>query len=184
MKNLMGVNPTNMVRMRLAVVHVSTFEMRVLASANIGCRPTCGKLWVPVMTQTLKTGVAEEHRAFPPMGPVTPPRQMTIYMVQQNRDRLAKQASTPVMMPILMAQMQGWVMIKANQGRGESPREEMTTDENGEREVSELSKAPPARPTKGSKVKGKTAKTGQACVPKCTKVIVSAEVSMVPCDQC
>ena len=40
-----------------------------------------GKLWVPVMAQTLKTGPAEENRGFPPAGPATPPRQMTIYVV-------------------------------------------------------------------------------------------------------
>jgi len=73
-----------------------------------------GKLWVPLMAQTLKTGVAEEHRAFPPTGPVTPPRQMTIYMVQLNRDVLAEHASMPVVIPILLPQIQGWVVIKAN----------------------------------------------------------------------
>jgi len=41
-KNLMGVNLTHTARMRLVVAHVSTFETRVLASANIRCRPTCG----------------------------------------------------------------------------------------------------------------------------------------------
>jgi len=100
-----------------------------------------GKLWVPVMAQTLKTGVAEEHRAFPPPGPGTPPRQMTIYAVQENLDRSAKQASMPVVMPILMPQMKGQVIIKANLGQGESPREEDTTaDEDGEREASKPNK--------------------------------------------
>ena len=40
------------------------------------------KLWVPVMAQTLKTGLAKEDRGHPPVGPATPPRQMTIYTVQ------------------------------------------------------------------------------------------------------
>ena len=43
-----------------------------------------GKLWVPVMAQTLKTGAAEEDRAIPPAGPATPARQMKVYMVQEN----------------------------------------------------------------------------------------------------
>ena len=45
-----------------------------------------GKLWVPVTAQTLKIGPAEEDRGHPPAGPVTPPRQMTIYAVQENED--------------------------------------------------------------------------------------------------
>ena len=55
-------------------------------------------------------------------------------------------------------------MIKANQGEGESPREEeTTTDEDGEREVSEPrepSKAPATPHGKISKVKGKTPRMG------------------------
>jgi len=54
---------------------------------------------------------------------------------------MAEQASMPVMIPILLPQIQGQVIIKANQWRGESPREEETTaDEDGEREASEPSK--------------------------------------------
>jgi len=142
MKNLMGLNLTNAVRVRLAVAHVSIFKMRVLALAkmdadNINLYDNDRKLWVHVMAQTLNTGLAEEDRGYPPMGPATPPRQMTIYMVQENQDGLAEQASTPVVMPILTPQMKGWVIIKANLGQGESPREEeMTMDKDGEREMS------------------------------------------------
>jgi len=75
-----------------------------------------GKLWVPVMAQTLKTGPAEEDRGHPSAGPVTPPRQMTVYAVQENEDRSAEQASTPMVMPVLMPQMKGQVVIKANLG--------------------------------------------------------------------
>src|SRR5882724_10000903 len=75
-----------------------------------------GKLWVPVMAQTVKTGAAEEDRAISPAGPATAARQMTIYVVQENQDGLAKQASMPVMMPVLAPQMKGWVIIKANLG--------------------------------------------------------------------
>ena len=70
----------------------------------------------------------------------------------------------PVLMPVLTPQMKGQVMIKANQGQGESLREEETnTDEDREMEVSEeseLGKALAACPNKGSKVKGKTPKMG------------------------
>ena len=62
--------------------------------------------------------------------------------------------------------MKGQVMIKANLGQGESPREEDTTmDEDGEleaRKKSEPSEAPAAQPNKGSKVKGKMPRMGQA----------------------
>jgi len=153
------------------------WELEVWASAmawdwdvdDIDPNDDDGKLWVPVMTQTLKTGLAEEDRGHPPMGPVTPPRQMAIYTVQENKDGSAEQASMPVVMPISMPQMKGWVVIKANIGRGESPREdETTTDKDGEREISEpremselskLSEAPasPCNPT--TKVKGKMPKT-------------------------
>src|SRR5882724_490804 len=97
-----------------------------------------GKLWVPVMAQTLKTGLAEEDRGHPPMDPTTPARQMTVYTVQENEDGSAEQASSPMVMPVLTPQMKGQVVIKANLGRGESPREEETTaDEDGEKEMSE-----------------------------------------------
>jgi len=119
-----------------------------------------GKLWVPVMAQTLKTGLAEQDRGNPPSGPATPPRQMTVYVVQENEEISAEQVSVPVVMPILTPQMKGRVIIKANLGRGESPREEETTaDKDGEREMSdprEPSEAP-AMPHDGiTKVKGKT----------------------------
>jgi len=46
----------------------------------------------------------------------------------------------PVLMLMVMPQMKGQVMIKANQGKGDSPREEETAaDEDGEREVNEES---------------------------------------------
>jgi len=61
-----------------------------------------GKLWVPVTAQTLKIGLAEEDRGHPPVGPATPPRQMTIYAVQENEDGSAEQASMLVVIPIMM----------------------------------------------------------------------------------
>src|SRR5882724_11436495 len=65
---------------------------------------------------------------------------MTVYVVQLNQDGLAEQASTPVLMAMQMPRMTGCMVIKANQGEGESPREEeMTMDEDREREVSEQS---------------------------------------------
>ena len=82
------------------------------------------KLWVPVMAQTMKTGPAEENRGHPHVGPATPPRQMTVYVVQENEEISAEQVSVPVVMPILTPQMKGRVIIKANLGRGESLREE------------------------------------------------------------
>jgi len=60
-----------------------------------------GKLWVPVMAQTLNTGVAKQLRAFTPVGPVMLPRQMTFYTVQLNQDRSAEQVGTLVLMPML-----------------------------------------------------------------------------------
>src|SRR5882724_3942746 len=118
------------------------------------------KLCVPVTAQTLKTGPAEEDRGHPPADPATPARQMTVYVVQENEDRSAEQASTPMVMPVLTPRMKGQVIVKANLGRGESPREEeTTTDEDGEREMSELSElseapAPPCN--QATKIKGKT----------------------------
>jgi len=112
----------------------------------------------------LNTGVADKYRAFPPTGPVTPPRQMVVYMVQLDQDRSAEQARTLVLMPILMPQIKIQVVIKANRGQGESLREQDTTaDDDWERGVSEgseLRKAPAAHPNKVLKVKGKTPKTG------------------------
>jgi len=43
-----------------------------------------GKLWVPMMAQTLNMHRAEQHRGPPPPEPVTPPRHMTVYVVQPN----------------------------------------------------------------------------------------------------
>jgi len=147
-----------------------------------------GKLWVPVMAQTLKTGLAKEDRGHPPMGPVGPLRQMTIYTVQENEDRLAKQASTPMVMPILTPQMKGWVVIKANLGQGESLREEeMTADKDGEREMREPRepREPPAPPhNQATKIKGKTPRTRLTCIPKQVGIIILAKVRTLQCDQC
>jgi len=67
------------------------------------------------------------------MGPVTPPRQMAIYTVQENEDGSAEQASMLVVHAHLDASDEGLGVIKANIGRGESPREdETTTDKDGE----------------------------------------------------
>jgi len=65
------------------------WELEVQASAmawdldmdDINVEDDNSKLWVPVMAQMLNLGAAEESRPFPPMGPVMPPRQMTIYAV-------------------------------------------------------------------------------------------------------
>ena len=43
-----------------------------------------GKLWVPVMAQMMNIGGDEQHRGPPHPGPVTLPRQMTVYAVQPN----------------------------------------------------------------------------------------------------
>ena len=95
-------------------------------------------LWVPMMAQTLNMGTAKWYRGLPHPEPAMPPRQMTVYTVQLNQDGSAEQASTLVLMPVQMPQMTGCVVIKVNQGQGESPmEEEMTADEDGEREVSE-----------------------------------------------
>jgi len=113
---------------------------------------------------------------------------MTVYAVQLNRDGLAEQASMPVMISILSPQIQGWVVIKANQGRGESLREEeMTSDDDGEREaskLSELDEAPATHLNKATKVKGRTPRTRLAHVPKQAEVIILDEVRRVPCDWC
>ena len=172
------------------------WELEVWASAmawdmdtdNFDLEDDDRKLWVPMMAQTLKTGVAEQDGAIPSMGPVTPARQLTIYAVKENQDGLADQASMPIIMPVLVPQMKGQVVIKANLGQGESPREEeMTTDEDGEREVSEPrepNEAPAMPHAKVSKVKGKTPRVGRACVPKQAEVIVLAKVRTVPCGWC
>ena len=88
---------------------------------NIDPNDNYGRLWVPMMAQTLKMGTAEGQKQLPPAAPavmppthLTPPRHMTVYAVQLNRDRSSEQASTPVVIPVLTPQMQGWVVIKAN----------------------------------------------------------------------
>ena len=107
---------------------------------------------------------------------------MTVYAVQENKDGSAEQASTLVAIPVMMPQMQGQVIIKANRGRGESPREEeMTTDEDREREASKASEAPIPK-QKQTKGKGKLSKTRQEWVLKGAKVIILAEARTVPCD--
>jgi len=49
------------------------------------------RLWVPMMAQTLKMGASEGSRPFPAAAPavmppthLTPPQQMSVYMVQPN----------------------------------------------------------------------------------------------------
>ena len=146
-----------------------------------------GKPWVPVTAQTLKTGWAEEDR-HPPAGPAMPPRQMTVYVVQENEDGLAEQASTPVVIPVLTPQMKGRVVIKANLGRGESPREEETTmDEDREKEMSELREpreapVPPCNQT--TKVKGKTPRTKWSCIPKQADIVIPAKARTVQYNWC
>src|SRR5882724_3147877 len=148
------------------------WELEVWASAmawdvdvdNIDPDDDDGKLWVPVMAQTMNMGGAEQHRGPPCLGPMTPPRQMTVYTVQPNQDGSAEQASALVIMAVQTPQMTGSVVIKANWGEGESSREEeMTVEEDGEREVGELrepSEAPATPCGKISKVKGKTPRIG------------------------
>jgi len=148
-----------------------------------------GRLWVPMMAQTLKMGMAKGPRPFPPAAPavvppthLTPPWHMTVYTVQPNQDGSAEQASMPVVIPVLIPRMQGQVISKANQGRGASLREEeMTTDEVRAREVSEASEAPMPK-QRQMKAKGKPLTTRQAWVPKGAKVIISADARTMPCD--
>ena len=87
-------------------------------------------------------------------------------MVQPTRDGSAKQASVLVLMAVQTPQMTGRMVIKANRGEGESPREEETTvdedGEDGEREVSEPSEPSeaPAMPcVKVTKVKAQRSTT-------------------------
>src|SRR5882724_11585228 len=147
-----------------------------------------GKLWVPVTAQTLKTGPAEEDRGHPPTDPATPARQMTVYVVQKNKDGSAEQASMPMVMPIMMPQMKGQVVIKANLGRGESPREEETTvDEDGEREMSEPrepSEAPALPCNQATKIKGKMPRERRTRVPKQAGIFILAEARTLQCDWC
>ena len=94
----------------------------------------------------------------------------------------------PMVVPIMMPQMKGRVVIKANLGGGESPREEeMTMDMDGEREMSELSEpseAPAPPRDRATKIKGKMPRTRQTCVPKRVGIIISDEVGTLPCDRC
>ena len=77
---------------------------------------------------------------------------------------MAEQASAPVLMAMQTPQMTGRMVIKANQYEGESLREEeMTADEDGEREVSkpnQPSEAPAMPHEKVMKVKGKKPRVG------------------------
>src|SRR5882724_7460001 len=142
----------------------------------------------PCDSQTLKTGPAEEDRGHPPADPATPARQMTVYMVQENEDGSAEQASSPMVMPVLTPQMKGQVVIKANLGRGESPREEETTaDEDREKEMSkprEPSEAPAPPCNQATKIKGKMTRARWTCIPKQAGIIISAEVRTLQCDRC
>jgi len=68
------------------------WELEVWASAmawdwdadNINPDNDDSKLWIPMTAQTLNTETVDHYRAYPPMGPVMPPRQMTVYAVQLN----------------------------------------------------------------------------------------------------
>jgi len=60
----------------------------------------------------------------------------------------------------------------------------MTMEEDGEREVSELSEALAMPHAKVMKVKAKKPTTRRACVPQQAEVVVSAEARTVPCDWC
>ena len=79
-------------------------------------------------------------------------------------------------------------MIKANLGRGESPREEeMIADGDGEKEMRELREprevpVPPRNQT--TKVKGKMPRTKQFHIPKQASIVISAKARMVQCDWC
>src|SRR5882724_8900766 len=144
-----------------------------------------GKLWVPVTAQTLNMGGAEQYSGAPRPEPVMPPRHMAVYAVQPTQDGSAEQASVLVLMAVQTPQMTGCVVIKANQGEGESPRGgEMTAEEDGEREVSEPSdpsKALAMPRGKVMKVKAQRSPSKRARIPRQAKVMVLAEVRTVAC---
>ena len=98
------------------------------------------------------------------------------------------QYSVPVLMAMQMPRMTGHMVIKANQGEGESLREEeTTTEEDGEREVSEPSEPSEALATphgKFTRVKAQMSPSKRARVPRQAKVVVSAEARTVACDRC
>jgi len=73
-----------------------------------------GKLWVPIMAQTLIIGGAEQYSGAPHPELMMPPRHMSVYMVQPTQDRSAKQASMPVLMAMQTPRMTGCMVIKAN----------------------------------------------------------------------
>jgi len=87
--------------------------------------------------------------------------------------------------------MTGPMVIKANRSEGESPREEdITADEDGEREMSELSEpselsvAPATSRVKVRKAKAKRPNTRWARIPRQAEIVISAEARTVPCDRC
>ena len=73
-----------------------------------------GKVWVPIMAQTLNIGGAERYTGAPHPEPVTLPRHMTVYAVQLTRDGSAEQASALVLMAVQTPRMTGRMVIKAN----------------------------------------------------------------------
>ena len=66
------------------------WELEVRASAmawdwdadDIDLNDNDGKLWVPVMAQTLNMGRAKQYSGAPCLEPMMPPRHMSVYVVQ------------------------------------------------------------------------------------------------------
>ena len=141
------------------------------------------KPWLPVTPQTLVAGETEwETRVAQPIMPTMPPRQMEVYTVRPIQTRSVEQVMTPIMMPVHTPQIQGKNTIKENLAKGDSPwDEEMTADEDGESELTEISTTLKAEMARGKKKMKKTGRTG---VPKKAEVIVLAEPRTTPCDRC
>jgi len=98
-----------------------------------------------MMPQTLRInetprGVRSGHSMPPTIPPTMPPtmplRQMAVYAVQLNQDGSAKQAMTSAILPVHMPDTKGPIIIKANLGKEEGPREvETTADKDGESDL-------------------------------------------------
>ena len=95
-----------------------------------------GKQWVNMMPQMMK--IAETPRPTrmgAPTLPVMPmpPQQMTMYMLHLTQGGLAKQASSPMVIPVFLPTGCGLLIIKENVGEGVRQRDkETTTDGEGE----------------------------------------------------
>src|SRR5882724_13037399 len=104
---------------------------------------------------------------------------MTMYALHLTRSGLAKQASSPIVIPVLSPNRSGPIIIKENIGEGARQGDEETTaDDPGESELTEQSSVPKVRRAE------KKPPLRRRGIPKNAAVVVLSELRSKPCDRC